>query len=107
MRPPPSPASQQVSADSVRLLLSSIQDPRIRATAAEAVRLAQAALVDLEGLDESLYLRFKDSEGELGEDTGAVITSTTSPLTNSCRSGTASPLTLAATVWSPTSEWIA
>lgn len=38
------------------------------------MRLAQAALADLEGLDESLYHRFKDSEGELGEDTGAVIT---------------------------------
>ncbi len=74
MKPPPSPASQQVSADSVRHLLSSIRDPRIQATAAEAVRLAQAALADLEGLDESLYHRFKDSEGELGEDTGAVIT---------------------------------
>lgn len=74
MKPPPSPASQKVSADSVRHLLSSIRDPRIQATAAEAVRLAQAALADLEGLDESLYHRFKDSEGELGEDTGAVIT---------------------------------
>jgi hypothetical protein len=74
VKPPPSPASQQVSADSVRLLLSSIRDPKIAATAGEAVRLAQAALVDLEGLDESLYHRFKDSEGELGEDTGAVIT---------------------------------
>lgn len=74
MKPPPSPASQQVSADSVRHLLSSIRDPKIQATAAEAVRLAQAALADLEGLDESLYHRFKDSEGELGEDTGAVIT---------------------------------
>lgn len=74
MKPPPSPASQKVSADSVRHLLSSIRDPKIQATAAEAVRLAQAALADLEGLDESLYHRFKDSEGELGEDTGAVIT---------------------------------
>lgn len=74
MKPPPSPASQKVSADSVRLLLSHIRDPRIAATAGEAVRLAQAALVDLEGLDESLYHRFKDSEGELGEDTGAVLT---------------------------------
>ncbi len=74
MKPPPSPASQQVSADSVRLLLSSIRDPKIAAPAGEAVRLAQAALVDLEGLDETLYHRFKDSEGELGEDTGAVIT---------------------------------
>ena len=74
MRPPPSPASQQVSADSVRLLLSGIHDPKIAAAAGEAVRLAQAALADLEDLDESLYHRFKDSEGELGEDTGAVLT---------------------------------
>ena len=74
MRPPPSPASQQVSADSVRLLLSGIHDPKIAAAAGEAVRLAQVALADLEDLDESLYHRFKDSEGELGEDTGAVLT---------------------------------
>ena len=74
MRPPPSPASQQVSADSVRLLLSGIRDPKIASAAGEGVRLAQAALADLEDLDESLYHRFKDSEGELGEDTGAVLT---------------------------------
>lgn len=74
MRAPPSPASQQVSADSLRWLLSSIRTPKIAEAVAELVRLAQAALADLEGLDESLYHRFKDSEGELGEDTGAVIT---------------------------------
>ena len=74
MKPPPSPASQQVTADSVRLLLSSIRAPKIAEAAAELVRLSQEALADLEGLDESLYLRFKDSDGELGEDTGAVLT---------------------------------
>jgi len=36
-----------------------------------------------------------------------VTTSTTSPLRSSVRSATGSPLTLAATQWSPTSEWIA
>ncbi len=63
-----------MTADSVRWLLSSIRAPKIAETAAELVRLAQVALHDLEGLDESLYHRFKDSEGELGEDTGAVMT---------------------------------
>ena len=38
---------------------------------------------------------------------GAVTTSTTSPLRSSVRRATGSPLTLAATQWSPTSEWIA
>ena len=74
MRPPPSPAAQQVTANSVRWLLSSIRAPKIAEAAAELVRLSQEALADLEGLDESLYHRFKDSDGELGEDTGAVIT---------------------------------
>jgi hypothetical protein len=44
--------------------------------------------------------------GRVGLDTGAV-TSTTSPFLSSVRSGTCSPLILAATVWSPTLLWMA
>jgi hypothetical protein len=47
------------------------------------------------------------SQAGLGRAPGAVTTSTTSPERNSVRSATGSPLTLAATVRSPTSEWIA
>ena len=47
------------------------------------------------------------SQAGLGRAPGAVTISTTSPLRSSVRSATASPLTLAATVWSPTSEWMA
>ena len=52
-------------------------------------------------------VRTKPSQAGLGVDTGAVTTSTTSPFFSSLRSGTWAPLMRAATVWSPTSEWIA
>ena len=52
-------------------------------------------------------VRTKLSHEGLGRAPGAVVISTTSPLFSSVRSATASPLTLAATQWSPTSEWIA
>ncbi len=44
-----------------------------------------------------------DSHAGLGAEEGLVITSTTSPLCTSARSGTVSPLRVAATVVSPTS----
>jgi len=49
----------------------------------------------------------KLSHPGFGRAFGAPMISTTSPLFNSARSGTGSPLTLAATQWSPTSVWIA
>ena len=52
-------------------------------------------------------VRTKFSQPGLGRAPGALITSTTSPLRSSVRNATGSPLTLAATQWSPTSEWIA
>ena len=52
-------------------------------------------------------VRTKFSQDGLGLAPGAVMISTTSPLFSSVRRATASPLTLAATQWSPTSEWMA
>jgi hypothetical protein len=49
----------------------------------------------------------RSQPGRVGRAPGAVMISTTSPLRSSVRSGHRSPLTLAATQWSPTSEWMA
>jgi len=55
--------------------------------------------------DEAQYLTIRPTNDSVQE-TGAVTTSTTSPFFSSVRSGTCTPLILAATVWSPTSLWI-
>jgi hypothetical protein len=58
-------------------------------------------------LERARPVRTKFSQPGLGRALGAVITSTTSPLRNSVRKATASPLTLADTQRSPTPEWMA
>ena len=52
-------------------------------------------------------MRTKLSQAGFGRAEGEPVISMTSPLFSSVRSGTGSPLTLAATQWSPTSEWMA
>ena len=52
-------------------------------------------------------VRTAASQAGLGRAPGAVMISTTSPLRSSVRGVTASPLTLAATMCWPMSEWMA
>ena len=67
-----------------------------------------AIRIDGEG---KLIFKMDDISEYLGRDMTAEIfevnTSTTSPLLSSVRSATGSPLSLAATQWSPTSLWMA
>ena len=58
-------------------------------------------------LERARPVRTKPSHAGLGADTGAVMTSTTSPFLSSVRSGTWSPLMRAAMAWSPTRLWMA